>query len=227
MEDNGYGQHNDPVVTITGEQKAGSVTISPGEQIFVKKSENKYNSCGLSGTGRFNDEKVGITAGHCGNTGQEVFNSDMNRVGVIMKSGLEPGPSQVDWAIISLEDDVKVNDSNKYTQDVPAKGDNIGFNGNVTKSSTGKVLENGSIAYSLSAGESVVSSKGIMTDAKVHKTDSGSPVKDDTGEIVGLVSAGTTSGDYGNGLMIFTEWRAITKSVDLMFNRPLTLGQGV
>lgn len=224
------GDSGKAATNIFSKEKVGvhhtKLIVSPGEQIFVKNDDGKYNSCGLTATGTLEGRDIGITAGHCGEPGWDVYNSRSVVMGKIYENGfthVSSGPS--DWAIIDFGDNIEIKDDNKYSFGTPDVGDHVSFDGNATGESEGYVEDPGVIEYNLiTDGYTAMTGRGVLTTAAVNPTDSGSPVRNSRNEITGLVSAATSSGEYGTGKMIMTTLEDILESFRVLKNEDLQIG---
>lgn len=201
--------------TAADSDNSRKVRLYLGNQIYVLNDQGKYNSCGVSAVGVFEGSPAAITAGHCGDIGDTVFNSRNYEVGRILTMGINDNSNDiVDWSIILPREDIEINGKNNYFTEGVSTGDSIYFDGHATGPSCGVVQSADERKYAMSSdGVLVGEGSGVFTDAEVNPSDSGSPVIREDGSVVGLVSAKSSGETDDGGTMIMTPLSEVSRSI--------------
>lgn len=169
--------------------------LHSGAQISIQGPEEGGSLCTLTVI----NPNYGITAGHCGNIGDVVRAINKNNQGIYIGNithDLLPEnyddemkvDGSLDVAVIAFTRDV-VGFADEVNWELPAVGDTVSIFGQRSKGSQGHVLNLDGVK------DSKVPS--FTTDALVRSGDSGGPVYDENGRIVGIVQYSFESGVSG------------------------------
>ena len=181
-------------ITIPGVPSEGlqaSITyLHSGAGISVKHGDDVISICTLTVI----NPNYGITSGHCGEVGDPV--RAINREGQSIFIGnithdLLPeggGDETIDVAVVAFTRDV-VGFADEVRQDLPDVGDTVSIFGQRSKGSQGHVLD-------IDNAEAI-KSPNFLTDALVRSGDSGGPVYDENGRVLGIVQFSFDSGVSG------------------------------
>lgn len=180
-----------PAVTA---QAAGPV-VQSGMAIDVEETFITVGSCTLGGV---LSQTRAITAGHCGQPGKAVYNSDGARIGSIGANRMDLG---LDIAVVNLAPNVRVQvDSFDWSgsfydgQVVSKAGITTGFTQGVV---TNPVPTKRNIHGFSLAPPFLINAPTYSVDTNLHSKpgDSGSGIRDANGNIIGILSAGATDND--------------------------------
>lgn len=169
--------------------------LHSGAQISIQGPEEGGSLCTLTVI----NPNYGITAGHCGNIGDVVRAINKNNQGIYIGNvthDLLPEnyddemkiDGSLDVAVIAFTRDV-VGFADEVNWELPTVGDTVSIFGQRSKGSQGHVLNLDGVK------DSKVPS--FTTDALVRSGDSGGPVYDENGRIVGIVQYSFESGVSG------------------------------
>ena len=142
--------------------------------------------------------KYGITSGHCAETGELITGySKYGRkaeIGIVVEDYMPenqdniPNNNLVDVALIKFHDNIKGAQDSIFNE-YPRKGSSVSILGHRSKGSQGHVVE--------TKDPNQRQRNIILTDALVRPGDSGGPVYDSKGNIIGIVEYSYNTGESG------------------------------
>lgn len=188
-----------------------SITVAPGAAIDIAEKQNRdgtvmASQCTLGFIAiRPDGSRVGLTAGHCGKTGQAIGvpapgrPDTIREIGRVAKSSNPPtrvnpetgnagpeDPGAPDWAILEFRPTVKTTAGRGFVQPksvgIARQGDRVCQQGVTTGWSCGVVLE--------------ADAQQILTDIRSRQGDSGGPlIRLSDGAALGIISTGPGDND--------------------------------
>lgn len=184
-----------PMPSALSESVKSMTYLHSGARISIQGSEEGGSLCTLTVI----NPSYGITAGHCGNIGDVVRAISKNNQSIYIGNityDLLPenyddemkADGSLDVAVIAFTRDV-VGFADEVNRELPAVGDTVSIFGQRSKGSQGHVLNLDGVE------DSKVPS--FTTDALVRSGDSGGPVYDENGRIMGIVQYSFDSGVSG------------------------------
>ncbi|MFT4042850.1 MAG: hypothetical protein QM673_06775 [Gordonia sp. (in: high G+C Gram-positive bacteria)] len=171
--------------------RAAALTVRSGIEIEVHQTLVTSSECTL---GAVVSRVTALTAGHCGNVGQQVYNGAGRRVGTIVANRINRG---LDIAVIRLApatqvmlDAIDWSPSLRRGQPVTKFGVNSGFGRGVIIDPTPRMR--GARGISLAPPFLILrDTVSVRSSLLARSGDSGSGVRDSSGRVIGIVSAGT------------------------------------